>query len=482
MKIHTKIVLLVALLVSAASCSKSFLDYGPSNAVPTPEAYETVKDLNVNLTGAYARMASYYFFGRNVPALGDIAADGFGANLTASSGHFGDIYAYSFSETAVNLEEIWAYGYKVIDNTSRIIEAAPRIKAEGKVLEEDYATLDGIVAQAHALRATAAFYLVNIFGKPYPDASAGLGIVKITTPVAPGTKVARSSVNDCYAWIESDLKAAIALYDGGAVNSKSPFYLGAIATKAVYARVLFYMQKYPEARDLANTLISTSGKTVVSAENYVSIWSTVSASTEDIYTNKKSPDDNLSANSINTLYGTYGSAATATIVDLYSATDVRLKLYAATSVASVYSAKKYPGIPGSDATNNIPVIRLPELIYIAAESTARTTSVSDAIDIAMTVAGARDPQLDKTTIPTDKDGFISWLATERFKELAQEGNRFFDARRLGLDLTRGAGHPSKYKDFVIASFVYPIPDYEVASGFGVAQTPGWAQNMPTIIK
>lgn len=483
MKIHTKIVLLVALLVSFASCSKSFLEYDPNDSVPAGEGYNSVTALNVALTGAYADLAGYRFLGRDVTALGDMAADGLGANLSENSGHFGSIYQYNFNDADPELSDMWTYGYKVINNVTLIIEAAPKLVAENKVFDYEVAQLNGIVAQAYAIRATAAFYLTNIFGKPYPDATAGMGIVKVTTKIEPNQKVARSSVNDCYAWIESDLKAARDIFAAGNASvSKSAFYLNSVGVNAMSARVLFYMGKYAEAKVLADAIIATSGKSIVDADRYVEMWGSISVSSEDIFTLAKNAADNLSANSINTLYQNYGAAATVGLVGLYSDTDVRAGLYAATSVANVFYAMKYPGIPGSEATNNIPVMRLPEVIYISAEATARTASVSDAINIAAKVALERDPALDLTAIPTDKDGFISWLAEERFKEMAQEGNRFYDARRLGLLLTRSAGNTARYTNFDIKSFVYPIPLAEVNSGWGVLQTPDWVANMPAINK
>ena len=64
---------------------------------------------------------------------------------------------------------------------------------------------------------------------------------------------------------------------------------------------------------------------------------------------------------------------------------------------------------------------------------------------------------------------------ERKLELVQEGHRFFDARRLGKIISVADG---AYTNFNIAKFVYPIPSFEVNSGFGVIQTEGWSDNLP----
>ena len=64
---------------------------------------------------------------------------------------------------------------------------------------------------------------------------------------------------------------------------------------------------------------------------------------------------------------------------------------------------------------------------------------------------------------------------ERILELVHEGHRFFDARRLGKIISVADG---SYTNFNIAKFVYPIPSFEVNSGFGVIQTEGWSNNLP----
>ena len=90
------------------------------------------------------------------------------------------------------------------------------------------------------------------------------------------------------------------------------------------------------------------------------------------------------------------------------------------------------------------------------------------------VAAKRNPDLDDSEIAEDQT-IIDVIDKERKLELVQEGHRFFDARRLGKIISVADG---AYTNFNIAKFVYPIPSFEVNSGFGVIQTEGWSDNLP----
>ena len=99
------------------------------------------------LTGAYSRFGGYPFAGRDVIALGDVATDlVFDLNRTT---HLMTIWRYNITVTDPYLEEIWAYGYKVIDNTSRLIETCNKLYETAD--ESDKASFDEILAQAYGV-------------------------------------------------------------------------------------------------------------------------------------------------------------------------------------------------------------------------------------------------------------------------------------------------------------------------------------------
>ena len=64
-----------ALLLSLASCEKSFLELNPPTSLTPEYALATEADLQVALRGAYAGLKSTSLYGRSLPVLGDIMAD-----------------------------------------------------------------------------------------------------------------------------------------------------------------------------------------------------------------------------------------------------------------------------------------------------------------------------------------------------------------------------------------------------------------------
>ncbi len=138
--------------------------------------------------------------------------------------------------------------------------------------------------------------------------------------------------------------------------------------------------------------------------------------------------------------------------------------------------EKMRGITTNNQISNLPVFRLPEMYLIQAEAYAKqsTPDYGKAKEKLLEVAAKRNPDLDDSEIAEDQT-IIDVIDKERKLELVQEGHRFFDARRLGKIISVADG---AYTNFNIAKFVYPIPSFEVNSGFGVIQTEGWSDNLP----
>ncbi|MDE6265006.1 MAG: RagB/SusD family nutrient uptake outer membrane protein, partial [Paramuribaculum sp.] len=64
-----------------------------------------------------------------------------------------------------------------------------------------------------------------------------------------------------------------------------------------------------------------------------------------------------------------------------------------------------------------------------------------------------------------------------------EGHRLWDLRRWNISTGLAAyDYPNikwGIKNVQLGNFVFPIPDDEINAGFGVEQTPGWADVRPT---
>lgn len=469
MKHIFKLFIASILLISFTGCD-DFLSFDPSGALEEEGAFTNAKDVENALNGAYYTLGTYRLYGRNVVALGDIAADN--TWMTGSSGHFDQIYKYTINTDTDDLLNIWSYGYYLLDRCTRLIKAGNDLLAEN-ITDEDKNSIKKSISQAYALKALSHFTLVNIFGLPYSETNKGtLGVVIIDEDVIPSfSEISRSTVEAVYAQVLKEISLAkqnIQLAD------KDVFHFNEASLSALEARVKLYMKDYAGAISAAQDAISKrDGALVMNAENYVNMWFDIAATSEDIFTVGKTVDDNLSANSLNTLYGSYNGKATSGLVKLFGENDMRLGLFG-DGTGEQIRALKFDGLSSSRATSNIPVFRLPEMYLIIAESKAQLGQ-ADAVDYVFEIA-KRNPDLDKSDIPAGKEALLQFISVERRRELFQEGHRWYDLRRTGEIMTREGGNFA-INNWDASKFVYPIPAKEINAS-GLQQNEGWNNALP----
>lgn len=451
-----------------------FLTYEPSDAVDTETAFKTADDVVNGMYGVYYTLGTYRFLGRDVLAIGDLAADN--AWMTGGSGHFNSIYQWTITDSDSYLDEIWSYGYQALDRAVRVINAGEKMLAEGTLSEEKKSDVKASVAQAYAAKALSHFCLANIFSLPYTEgnkSSKSIILVK-DAPYVAFEEVKRSTLEETYQCILADIQSAKQDID---LVGSDIFRLNKAALEALEARVCLYMGNWNGAKTASLAAIADSkGELVMDAVKYNDMWATNTGTSEDIFVLAKSEDDNLSANSLNTLYGSYGGQMTSGLVSLFSPNDMRSQLF--TGTGESVRGLKYKGLPSSAATSNIPVFRLPEMYLIAAEAKAQLNE-TDAVDYLFAVA-QRNPDVTKTDIPTDKQGLLKFISEERRRELFQEGHRLYDMRRTGEELNRVGGN-TIITGWYPANFCYPIPVKEVNAS-GLEQTDNWYATLPTISK
>jgi len=472
MKKIRNIALGILLVGSVLSCSEDFLTQTPSESLPSEGAFKTTRDVSNGLNGAYYAFGDYKFYGRNVIALGDMASDN--CYMTGSSGHMGDIYKYQIVEQLLDLEYIWENGYQVLDRSTRVIIGGKALLASAR--DKNKNSLNNSISQAYALRALSTFTLVNIFGKPYNTANEGtLGIVLLKDkPIASFEKISRATLKETYALILEDIAKA---KEHQALTDAMPCqnYMNKAAIFALEARVKLYMGNYTEAITAAESAIATrKGNMIYDQNAYYAQFTSVTITSEDIFTIGKSEEDNLSANSLNTLYDTYGGLINQQLIDKFAVTDIRNSLFRAVAVGT--RGLKYVGLAASAATSNVPVFRLPEMYLILAEAYAQNNNIPEAAKNLLFVAKRNTAIATTTDLPGTKSEILTFVANERQRELFQEGQRWFDLRRTGQKLDRASGLPL-IKNYDVSKFCYPIPAYEINAS-GIVQNPDWSTNLP----
>ena len=475
---------LAAAAITFSSCS---MDTEPYDQTTTP--YTNLKGVETGLNGAYQILAYYPFLGNYAQTMGDFIS---GVSTgSSSSGHFYSYSSFTFSDTEQEIEDMWNYGYKAISQSTEAINSANSLIASGAISEEEKPTAYLYEGQLYTMKALANWYLVNYFALPYSAANASTpGIIVIDKDVPkPFAHVERGTVQQTYDQIVKDLDSAeVAFskvgnkYKGDNSDELSTaYYLNPTALKAVEARVYLSLGKYDKAIEAAKASLalkdagtgdSTDTKSPTDSATYVNIWGQVTESDEDIFTLKKSDNDNLSANSINTLYGSYYATIQNNVLAKLASTDIRRKVLRA-SAGGGTSSIKFDG-KVSQSVSNVPVIRKSELSLIIAECEARLGNIKEAQNYLLYTARRNKAIKTAADLPQTTDGLLSFIADERLREFFGEGHRWFDARRMGLTIQLDG-----FNAWDISKFVLPIPAAEINSGAGCTQNANWSDNMPT---
>lgn len=473
MKRINNILIGCAVAVGLASCSLDSDVYQYKN---TEDAFKSVRDVESGLNGAYYALGDYPFLGNYAISLSDMCSGI--CNGSASSGHMYAYSTYTFSETDEEIDGIWVGGYQVLDRATRTINGAKKVEDNSVLSAADSATVNNYIGQCYALRALASYYLVNCFALPYSTSPSTPGIVLVTTtPIEEMTNVSRSTVADTYKQILADIAAAEPLL--ASTPDQGVFYMNTGALAAIKARVYMDMGNYADAKTSALAAISYCGGTGTGSDNtfdntsYLALWKDIATnSNEELFSIKKASDDNLSANSLNTLYGSYYCTVTNYMQTLFEPTDIRSNLMATTD--NGVQPQKYPGTTTDASVSNIRILRKSEMSLDLAEIFAREGDITSANSYLMYTAKRDSAYADGTkALPTTTADLLKFISQERIREFFGEGHCLYDSRRMG-DIIEG----DTWHNFDVKKFVFPIPSDEVNSGWGVTQNADWFNNLP----
>lgn len=230
------------------SCSDDFVETKPPYSIDSENYFNSEEDFNDGLIAAYDLLQSTY---ANV-LLGEIASD----NTLCGGESPTDVIGWQqiddmiHTPTNSNLKNIWDWMFAGVQRANYILEFQNKIDFEGKTQ---------IIAEARFLRAYYQFELVKWFGgiPMKGDARFKLGDEK-TIP--------RSSVQDVYAVIESDLIFAVANLSPTA-SQKGRATKG--AAQALLGKAYLYQNKFLQAATTFESLISTSPYSLVTDYNTI---------------------------------------------------------------------------------------------------------------------------------------------------------------------------------------------------------------------
>ncbi len=472
-----KIFLVLApLMIFVSSCKKEFLDLKPYNSIPLTLAIQNEADLQSAVHGVYSSFRGANLHGRTIPLVGDLMADNVYIATVNSNRYIGEFnYAYTnqFGQSLATMSD----AYTGIQRANNVIDLGLNLPPSANVSQ--------LRGEAIALRALLYFELVRLFGKPFtvdPNSPA----VPLVLAYNPTLKPARNTVAEVYTQIEKDLADAFTLVTAITNPNKNSSYVSKYVVRALQAKVAFNKGDYNAAKTFALDVVTNGGFTLVSAANYNAYWNgfaPTSNRVETIFEISHDAVQNAGNNSLAYFYFQtgYGDAiASDDLYNQYSATDVRRTRMTATtrSGQNIYAVVKFPNVPASSPDkDDVKIIRYSEILLILAESYARTNDDANARITLNQVAQIRDPSF--TGYTSSGATLIEDIINERRKELAFEGNRYWDLLRLNRDIVRinlNSNYPPATPLTLPANShkrIWPIHQTELDANPNMVQNPGY---------
>jgi hypothetical protein len=438
-------------------CKKSYLDLKPYDQVALSDAIVTEGDMQAATNGIYSAIRNSALYGRDIQLRADMLADNAYISAT-NSNRFLEYFQVNYTANTASVTNNWNASYSAILRANNVINSSIAANTNTNQYK----------GEAYTLRALLYFDLVKQYAKPYASASAStdLGVPLVLT-YDPAVKPARSTVQQVYDQIEKDLAAAIPLltdrvpYSSGYVNKNM--------AKGLLARFYQFKGDWAKALTNAQDVINNGGYTLTTTANHASYFSNGALRTDKVETLLElgfDPNGNAGLESLPYLFlqAGYGDAlACDAFYSTFSATDVRrsMMIDAVRGGKNVKVINKYP----SNINYTIKVMRLSEVYLIAAEAAYQTNNPTLALSYLNQVATKRDPAFI---------GYVSTgtqvledILTERRKEIAFEGHRYWDLVRNNRDVVRvnqNTNYPSNVPLTIATNNfrrILPIPQTEL---------------------
>lgn len=481
-----KLIYILAIgFLSFTSCKKE-LNQDPFNALNADQAFNTVADFENAVRGAYAGLRGGTYYGGQDGGAMIITPDILSDNLIINSqGRFSQQTTYQLNYTANNTWSYWANAYTTILRANYVLNNIDKLP--------ESAAKNNLRAEALALRALAHFDLLRLYGKRYIGAAdADMGVPYVTT-TDPNAKPSRTPLKQAYGLVVADFLAAetgINLNNGVGRLNKS-------AVQGLLGRVYLYMGQWQNAVDKSTASINNvpAANALASITEFPGIWT--DATEKDVLFKVKILDVdaiNVGVAYQQTVSGNVRAeySPTCELAQQYQSTDVRTNTYMGQSTFSGLTAryvKKHVGrATGALNVVDVKVIRLSEVYLNRAEALYNLgiARYAEALADLNAIRSRRYSDYNPLTAIEVGTALYEAILKERRLELAFEGHRFFDLKRLGLPIQRSAtegdavdcsGVPAPATARTLAAtdhrFQLPIPQSEITANENIVQNPGY---------
>lgn len=483
-----------------SSCS-DWLDVRPADEIKEEFLYETGNGYRTALNGIYRKLSTFDLYGSNL-SWGLIDGWGLVYNLNKAGDDGGGKamkkianLTFKNSELTPTTDAMWDAAWNVIANCNNL---AQQVENEDTLLFYDRAReRDMIYAEAIALRAYMHFDLLRIYA-PSLAMNPGNRTFIPYVDKYPSYLSDRQTVSYCLQHMIDDLKKAQSILLSVDKSEKFSmddrfiqdyndelrflkyrgYRMNYYAVTAELARVYLYAQQtkeaYAEAKKIIDVVASERWFAAsTSASNFKKgnmkmmediIFSLYSTDLTD-WDQKINHSSDNPADEYNEHYLCLGDELVNEFFGSEKESDWRFinqleeKYYGYYYRTLKYNEQK-AGATFSDVNDKmIPMIRMSEVYYIAAEAIYKTnpTLAQEYLSLVKKGRGIRNVDYSKVT---SEEGFIDMIVKDARREFVGEGQTFFMYKRLKMNLLGMDGYDWKEVEAKEENMVLPLPDSE----------------------
>jgi starch-binding outer membrane protein, SusD/RagB family len=429
-----------AAALAVAACDE-VLSTEPPNGMSPEVALSTPEGLAAATLGNYRNLLGNAI---DLHRITEFGSDEVMYCCTTTSALF-NLYTYIHTPNLGNVRNVWRRGYTAIYGANQVIE---------NVKEGTSAAQDQLLGENYLLRAYFHFFLVRVFGRPYPQGRDNPG-VPIRQDTDPSAQPERATVGAVYDLVVADLLKAAQLMT---VSKANPFASKEVAY-ALLSRVYLYMENNAKAVEYANLVLASNRYQMTPRATFMT-WPKrpPEQNPEIIWVAKWTIQDDAGSGNPGYIY--YRTPAGVGFGEMYASTkywdlinqhpnDGRLAFIEPQRDASGSIVPRL-GVPqlfvnkmvGQEgiATLGSPVlIRLAEVYLNRAEANAKLGNAAAAVadvNVVRQRAGLTDTALYTAANLKGRASVLDVVLEERLLELAWEGHRQYDLFRNGRTLFR----------------------------------------------
>ncbi len=500
--------LLIIMLVHIA-CNKKDLNVKPPTA--TEDSYfNSETEFRAAVIGVYASLTDFYSSANSAEGNnGGVAeSEAFllpGDDLTNNGNEPYEIFG-TLGPADPKLNEIFTSSYILIGRANTVLEKLRTVPA-GVFTTPNLQNYNQ--GEMLFLRAFANFQLWNLFGTAPVDTIVLNSTSQLNPPSSKGTALLDQAITDLTLAASLLPSAPWDSTNTGRVTMNSAFGLlgkclvfRATVTKnaADYTAAIAAFNKIigvslvPNFEDNFNVNTENNPESLFEFQAGVPIGGLGT-------TNYWLANDQVNIGVTSAYYGSFGAGnnqymggglytATTKLLNIFDSGDPRLPLTLDTATLDINKYilnDKTEGCCGVTSMNNTRILRYADVLLLEAEAILQSGgNTSDAIALINQVRARARNMVGGGTVPADQDNSITdkstifqWIMDERLRELAAEGQRWYDIRRWAIgglitpDNNFFSSTVASKMGYDSHNLYFPIPTSETDKNPNITQNPGY---------